>query len=104
MTPDLHIELLSPSDVARTLALSERAVHKLVREGRLQCYQVTPRQRRFSPAQIEAFLDSRKTALPKPVDTSTARRLPSPRKPQQGREESQGETAAALRKEMRQWQ
>lgn len=34
------------SDVARILGISSKTVHKLVREGKLPCVQVTARERR----------------------------------------------------------
>ena len=40
-------KLLSPRDVAQLLGISVKTVHKLVRDGKLGCVQVTARDRRF---------------------------------------------------------
>ena len=40
--------LLDSRDVAAVLKVSPKTVHKLVREGKLPCVQVTARERRFS--------------------------------------------------------
>ncbi len=41
--------LLHTCDVATLLGISAKTVHKLVREGKLPCVQVTARERRFTP-------------------------------------------------------
>ena len=40
--------LLQACDVATLLGISVKTVHKLVREGKLLCVQVTARERRFA--------------------------------------------------------
>jgi predicted site-specific integrase-resolvase len=40
--------LLDAKDVARLLGISAKTVHKRVREGKLGCVQVTPKDRRFT--------------------------------------------------------
>jgi hypothetical protein len=42
--------LIEPQKVAGILKISIKTVHKLVREGKLSCVQVTARERRFCPA------------------------------------------------------
>jgi excisionase family DNA binding protein len=51
--------LLSAKDVAEILGISVKTVHKLVREGKLGCVQVTSKERRFTEEQVRAYIESR---------------------------------------------
>ncbi len=98
--------LLTPDQVAEYLGVSVKTVHGFVREGRLGCIQLSPRDRRFTEAQISEFLAGRTIEPPKKsVDSGTLNRLPSPAKSRQGGQKgSVGESVRAqLREEMRQW-
>jgi excisionase family DNA binding protein len=55
--------LLTAEDVAATLGISVKTVHKLVREGKLPCVQVTARERRFTPQQVQQYIDSQSTSI-----------------------------------------
>lgn len=55
--------LLSPKDVAQTLGISVKTVHKLVREGKLGCVQVTGRDRRFTEEQLQAYVEAKTLAV-----------------------------------------
>jgi hypothetical protein len=46
--PSLHMA----NDVAATLGISVKTVHKLAREGKLSCVQITARGRRFTAGLI----------------------------------------------------
>lgn len=97
--------LLTAQQVADSLKVQARTVHRLVREGKIACVQLSPRERRFLPEQIEAFVRSRIIPTPKPIDKSTPPRVLSPPKIQKGGDEViEGSTRALLRKEMRSWQ
>ncbi len=87
------------SDVARILALSSKSVHKLVRESKLPCVQVTARERRFTPEQVQQYIESRSTAIR--VDKKAASPVSS--RPKKGGEKSIGVSGTDLRKEMRSW-
>jgi excisionase family DNA binding protein len=90
--------LMTADKVARYLGVKTKTIHQFVREGRLSCVQVTARDRRFTPEQIEAFIASRTIAVPKRIDNSAPQSLPSPRK---GGAKSSGFNRAQLRKELR---
>ena len=46
-------KLLYPRDVAQLLGISVKTVHKLVRDGKLGCVQVTTKDRRFTQEQVQ---------------------------------------------------
>ena len=48
--------LLEPKEVASILKISLKTMHKLVREGKLSCVQVTARERRFTPEQVQQYI------------------------------------------------
>lgn len=77
---------LTVEDVAEQLHVKPKIVHQLVRDGRLACLQISPRERRFLPEHIEEFVQAttRPARGPKqlPVDERRQKRLPSPRKSQ----------------------
>jgi len=87
------------SDVARILAISSKTVHKLVREGKLPCVQVTTRERRFTPEQVQQYIESRSTGLR--VDKKAAPTVSS--RPKKGGMKSFGHSGVDLREEMKQW-
>jgi excisionase family DNA binding protein len=51
--------LLSPADVAGIMGISVKTVHKLVRDQKLACVQVTAKERRFTEEQVRAYIESR---------------------------------------------
>jgi excisionase family DNA binding protein len=95
--------LLTPTDVAEILGISVKTVHKLVREGKLGCVQVTAKERRFAEEQVGAYIGAQ-TIGPKGlrVDTKRTRRVSS--EPKKGGEKSLGFSRRSLIEEMRQWQ
>jgi excisionase family DNA binding protein len=52
-------QLMDAQDVALILKIAPKTVHKLVREGKLGCVQVTEKDRRFTREQVQAYIDSR---------------------------------------------
>jgi excisionase family DNA binding protein len=95
--------LLSPKEVAEILGISVKTVHKLVREGKLGCVQVTAKERRFTEAQLGAYIDAQSKTIQKVrVDTLRDRQVSSP--PKKGGEKSFGDLRTSLREEMSQWQ
>jgi len=97
--------LLTIEQVSEQLQLKPKTIHGLVRDGKLSCVQVTPRERRFLPEQIEEFIRSRITPGPTLVDKKLGNRLPSPAKSSRGGERNSGDLVRAqLREEMRSWQ
>ena len=69
--------LKSPDEVARILQITAKSVHKLVREGKLSCVQVTARKRCFTDEQVQEYIRSR--TVPTRVDKSPhGRRIISP--------------------------
>ncbi len=95
--------LMNPKDAAEILGISVKTVHKLVRDGKLGCVQVTSKERRFTEAQIEAYIEAQSKALPMVrVDKKTALRVTS--QPKKGGKKSFGDLRTSLREEMSQWQ
>lgn len=92
-------QLLTAVTVASILGISPKTVHKLVREKKLSCVQVTPRARRFTHEQIHEYIQSQSTSVR--VD----KRDPGPVKStlKKGDAKSSGVSRAELRKELSSW-
>lgn len=86
-------------DVGQILDVSPKTVHRLVREGKLSCVQVTGRERRFTEKHVLEFIE--RQSRPVRVDKKEARPVSSP--PKKGGEKSSGFSGVDLRKEMKQW-
>jgi excisionase family DNA binding protein len=97
--------LLSPKDVAEILGISVKTVHRLVRDGKLGCVQVTSKERRFTEAQTEAYIEVQSKEVR--VDKKTALRVTSQPKKGGDRKECRVEKTkdswASLREEMSRW-
>ncbi len=91
--------LLEPNEVAEILGISLKTVHKLVREKKLGCVQVTARERRFTPEQIQQYIESRSTDMR--VDKKAPPTVLS--RPKKGGAKSIGVSGTDLKKEMRSW-
>lgn len=89
--------LLEPSDVASMMKISLKALNKLVREGKLQCVQVTARVRRLTPEHVQQYIESRSTEIR--FDKKAAPTVSS--RPRKGGEKSIGVSGTGLIKEMR---
>jgi excisionase family DNA binding protein len=95
-------QLLYAKDVAHVLGISVKTVHKMVREGKLGCVQVTTKERRFTEEQVRAYISAQsKEPEEVRIDTPLATTVSSPSK--KGGERSFGVSKADLRKEMRLW-
>lgn len=94
----LH-ELCRASQVAQILDINVKTVHKLVREGKLSCVQVTARERRFTPEQVQQYIESQSTVIR--VDKKAAPPVSS--RPKKGGMKSFGHSGVDLREEMKQW-
>lgn len=92
--------LLTAVTVASILGLARKTVHKLVRERKLACVQVTARERRFTHEQVQDYIHSQSTEVR--VDTRAAPAVSS--RPKKGGAKSIGVSGTDLRKEMRSWQ
>ena len=55
--------LLDAEDVARILKSSVKTVHKRVREGKLQCVQGSPKDRKFTREQVQAYIKAQSTQV-----------------------------------------
>jgi excisionase family DNA binding protein len=90
--------LYTGEDVAATLGISVKTIHKLVREGKLPCVQVTARERRFTAEQVQQYIESRSTGVR--VDKKYPRTVSS--RPKKGGAKSSGVLSRqALLEEMR---
>ncbi len=92
-----HGPLLHVTDVALLLGISVKTVHKLVREGKLACIQVTVRERRFTHEQVEDYIRSKTTSVR--VDRRPPSPVESPSK--KGGAKSIGVSGTGLTKEIR---
>ncbi|MFC1833212.1 helix-turn-helix domain-containing protein [Thermodesulfobacteriota bacterium] len=92
--------LLRVTDTAPILGVSPKTVHKLVREGKLSCVQITCRERRFTEEQVQDFIQSQTGPVIR-VDKNAARPVQSTSK--KGGEKSSGVSRAEFRKELRSW-
>jgi excisionase family DNA binding protein len=67
---DSDLKLLTPMEAAQILGISKKTVHKLVRDGKLGCVQVTDKERRFTEDQIKAYI-KRQSNEPRVVRVDT---------------------------------
>lgn len=91
--------LLKPEDVALILGISRKTVHHLVRDGKLSCVQVTPRDRRFTMEHLNEFVRSQTISVC--VDKKTPGIVSSPARKGGDRKESTGDFGTDLVKEIR---
>ncbi len=89
--------LLTAKGVATILGISTKTVHKLAREKKLACVQITPRERRFTPEQLQQFIESRSLGVR--VDKKAPQPVSSP--PKKGGVKSSGVSGTDLAKEIR---
>ena len=97
--------LYTDTEVAAILMITKKMVQELVRKGQLACVQMTPRIRRFTPEQVQQYIDSHST--PPPVDKQRSRPVSSPARKGGDTEgcpkEKTKDSWASLQKEMSQW-
>ncbi len=93
-------QLLNAEDVAQILGIAKKTVHKLVREGKLGCVQVTEKDRRFTPPQVQAYIDAQTVSVR--IDKKRAKPVRST--PPNGGKKSLGVSRTSLQEEMSQWQ
>jgi hypothetical protein len=91
--------LLEAKDVAKILGIALKTVHKRVRQGKLACVQESPKIRRFTREQIQAYIDSQ--TLEARIDRTKEKTVKS--QPPKGGEKSFGFSRTSLREEMRSW-
>jgi len=84
--------LLDANDVAKILKISVKTVQKRVREGKLGCVQVTPKHRRFTRKQVQAFIEAQSTEVQ--IDRVTAKAVTSPQ-PKGGEEQRKAKSFEA---------
>jgi hypothetical protein len=97
--------LLDAEDVAKILKSSVKTVHKRVREGKLQCVQGSPKDRKFTREQVQAYIKAQSTEVR--IDRSKVKPVKS--EPTRGGDQKhhRGEEAkdswASLQEEMSRW-
>jgi excisionase family DNA binding protein len=91
--------LMNAEDVAKILGIAKKTVHKLVREGKLGCVQVTEKDRRFTPEQVQEYIDSQTVNVR--IDKKSVKPVRST--PPKGGQKSVGFSRTDLREEMRSW-
>jgi excisionase family DNA binding protein len=92
-------QLMNAQDVALILKIAKKTVHKLVRNGKLGCVQVTAKDRRFTREQVQAYIEAHSTK----VRFDKSQEKPVKSQPPKGGAKSIGVSKADLRKEMRRW-
>jgi excisionase family DNA binding protein len=94
-------------EVAEILRTSEKEVHRMCREGRIEWLALSPRHRRFTQAQVDAFIRRcsivAATRSPERVDCDSVPIIHSVLKGGEETETTGKETAKALREEMKSW-
>jgi len=93
-------KLLYPRDVAQLLGISVKTIHKLVRDGKLGCVQVTTKDRRFTQEQVQHYIESCTTNAPAKIDREPSVRVRS-QPPKGGEKSSRVFDRANLLKEIR---
>jgi len=58
--------LLTPFEAAKELAISERTLWALTKEGKLRCVRINKWTKRYDPADLAAWIEAQKTQ-PAPV-------------------------------------
>jgi excisionase family DNA binding protein len=89
--------LLTVAIVAYILGISPKTVHKLVREKKLACVQITSRDRRFTDEQVREYIRSQSTEVR--VDKKVPPAVLS--RPKKGATKSAGDIGTDLVKEIR---
>lgn len=89
---------MNVNEVAEALGVRPAMIHKLVRENRISCIEVTPRNRRFVRADITEYLASRRRTLPKKVDSA-----PRPQVISTPKTHTAEETRAQIKEDLRSW-
>jgi len=96
----MNLQLLTPADVSKLLAVSIKGVHELCRSGRLDYVKVNGKERRFTPDMVQAFIEAQTVSRSKKEIDKTARKpLPSP--PRKGGVKSVEDIGTSLGKEIR---
>ena len=99
LTWSTAMSLLDAQEVAHMFGISVKTIHKLVRDGKLGCVQVTARGRRFTSEQIQEYIRSQTTEVR--VDKRDPRPVKSPPKKGEVERKSAGEIGTDLVKEIR---
>ncbi|MGO9116832.1 MAG: helix-turn-helix domain-containing protein [Desulfomonilaceae bacterium] len=95
---------LPPEQVADFLNIKVRNVHRLVRNGKLDCIKLDAKNRRFTKEQVEEFVQRMSTGTPRPVDTSAPKDVPFPRKKGGSKSTSHGaDDLTSIVEEVRKW-
>jgi excisionase family DNA binding protein len=99
----MTLQLLTPEDVSKLLAVSVKGVHELCRSGRLDYVRVNGKERRFTEEMIQSFIEAQTVSRPeKQVDRTPHKPLPSyPRKGGEGKESTRVSEAGLLREEIK---
>jgi excisionase family DNA binding protein len=92
--------LYTEEETAEYLGLKVKKVQEHVRNGKLQCVQLSARDRMFTEEQIKDFLQRRTIPLPKPLDRKPREQV---RYSPERRKSSGGSSVRALRKEIHSW-
>lgn len=96
----MSLQLLTPEDVSKLLAVSVKGVHELCRTGRLDYVRVNGKERRFTEEMVQAFIEAWTVSQPKKeVDRKPHKYLPYPSKKGGDKERSTRVSEAGLLRE-----
>jgi len=96
----MTLQLLTPEDVSKLLAVSVKGVHELCRSGRLDYVRVNGKERRFTEEMIHTFIEAQTVSRSKKqVDRTPHKPLPS--SPKKGGVKSVEDVGTSLGKEIR---
>lgn len=101
---DSHRNLMTPEDVAYEFSVDRRTVLRWAREGKLGHVKLSHKNLRFTESQVQEFIQSKSVANPNVIDNARPRQLTSRPIKKEGGEKSTGDSARAIRKELRSWQ
>jgi excisionase family DNA binding protein len=93
------VQLLTTEDVAKRLQVSRKRVLRFVREGRMACVKLSPRDVRFRPEHVDQFVTDNTLDAKRSVDTRPVRPISS--LSGKGGAKSIGVSGAGLIKEIR---
>jgi excisionase family DNA binding protein len=93
--------LYTPEETAQALRIAVKAVHWLCRQGKLDFVKINGKERRFTPEQVQAYVDAQ-TVSKSVIDKKPTKPLPyAPKKG--GAKSDKGLVKAQLHEEIKQW-
>ena len=99
----IEVRLLTAMEAASRLRMKVKKIHSLVRLGKLACIQISPKDRKFTEAQLHEFIEMNTVPNRKPIDSIGSGRIPYPKKGGSKSKSVEDSARAQLKEEMRSW-